>query len=148
MAPLQPSGGAHASGDPRAMVVGEVRREDAPQAPFVQHHDVVHAFPAHRADQPFRVGILPGRARRAPIGDAEVVIIAAPSRGLTGADLKAIVEDGKLLFAYDKTNGRLLRRVEDYFLEAIETVRANRVRYARRKGLQSMETVSVGFKVE
>ena len=84
----------------------------------------------------------------APIGHADVAIIAATSRRLTGADLKAIVEDGKFLFAYDKTNGMLLRRVEDYFLEAIETVRSNRVRYARRKGLQSMETVSVGFKVE
>jgi transitional endoplasmic reticulum ATPase len=101
-------------------------------------------------DQEARAAILRSTLSKlpAPIGDADVAIIAAASRGLTGADLKAIVEDGKLLFAYDKTNGMLLRRVEDYFLEAIETVRANRVRYARRKGLQSMETVSVGFKVE
>lgn len=75
-------------------------------------------------------------------------IIACASRGLTGADLQAVIEDGKLLFAYDKANERPLRRVEDYFLEAIETVRANRVRYARRRGLQSLETVRVGFNID
>jgi hypothetical protein len=67
------------------------------------------------------------------MGDIDVALIAAASRGLTGADLKAVVEDGKLLFAFDKVNALPLRKVEDYFLEAIKTVRANRVRYARRK---------------
>ena len=82
------------------------------------------------------------------IGEIDIPLIAAASRGLTGADLKAVVEDGKLLFAYDKVNALPLRKVDDYFLEAIKTVRANRVRYARRKGLQSMDTVRVGFKVD
>jgi hypothetical protein len=57
---------------PRAVVVGDIRHEDAPQMPFVQHDDVVQAFPPDRADQPFHVGILPGRARRrASVRDAE-----------------------------------------------------------------------------
>ena len=50
-------------------------------------------------------------------------ILAGASRGLTGADLKAVVEDAKLLFAHDKARGKTPRPVEEYYLEAIETVR-------------------------
>jgi transitional endoplasmic reticulum ATPase len=101
-------------------------------------------------DQEARSAILRGSLAKlsASMGDIEVASLAAASRGLTGADIKAVVEDGKLLFAYDKANALPMRRVEDYFLEAIETVRANRLRYARRKGLQAIETVRVGFKTE
>ena len=101
-------------------------------------------------DQEARLAILRASLSKlsASIGDIDVSVIAAASRGLTGADLKAVVEDGKLLFAYDKANGATLRKVEEYFLEAIETVRANRVRYARRKGPQAMEQVRVGFKID
>src|SRR6185295_469963 len=60
-----------------------------------------------------------------PIGGADVAIVASASRGLTGADLKSVVEDGKLMFAHDKANEKPLRQPEDYFLEAIETVRSN-----------------------
>jgi transitional endoplasmic reticulum ATPase len=84
----------------------------------------------------------------ASMGDIDVALIAAASRGLTGADLKAVLEDGKLLFAYDRVNALPPRKAEDYFLEAIKTVRANRVRYARRKGLQSMNGARVGFKID
>jgi hypothetical protein len=52
---------------------------------------------------------------------------------LTGADLKAVVEDGKLLFAHDKVTGKAVHAAEDYFLQAIETLRANRRNYARSK---------------
>jgi SpoVK/Ycf46/Vps4 family AAA+-type ATPase len=58
-----------------------------------------------------------------PIGGADVAIVASASRGLTGADLKSVVEDGKLLFAHDKANEKPLREPEAYFLEAIESVR-------------------------
>src|SRR3989442_1789091 len=49
-----------------------------------------------------------------PISSVDISILAAASRGLTGADLKAVVEDGKLLFANDKSKGKPLRPVEDY----------------------------------
>lgn len=83
-----------------------------------------------------------------PIGAVDVCTLAAASRGLTGADLKAVVEDGKLLFAHDKALGRPLRPVEAYFLKAIETVRANRRNYGRSKPDPSMQVVKIGFCVE
>ncbi len=83
-----------------------------------------------------------------PFSAADVELLASDSRGLTGADLKAVVEDGKLLFAYDKKAGARLRPVEEYFLQAIETVRANRRNYARSKPTRLTEVVKLGFNVE
>lgn len=80
-----------------------------------------------------------------PIRSADTSLLAAATRGLTGADLKAIVEDGKLLFAHDKARGKNLRAVKDYFLEAIATVRANRRTYGRKKAVQSTEGLPFGF---
>src|SRR5580692_6522150 len=34
------------------------------QMAFAEHHDMIEAFPADRADQPFCVGVLPGGTRR------------------------------------------------------------------------------------
>jgi hypothetical protein len=48
---------------------------------------------------------------------------------MTGADLKRIVEDGKLLFAHDVARSREMVATTDYFIRAIETVRTNRQRY-------------------
>jgi broad-specificity NMP kinase len=80
-----------------------------------------------------------------PVRSVDTSLLAAASRGLTGADLKAVVEDGKLLFAHDKTRGRSLRAIEDYFLEAIATVRANRRSYGRRKAIRLEEPAPFGF---
>jgi transitional endoplasmic reticulum ATPase len=80
-----------------------------------------------------------------PLGGSDVERLSVASRGLTGADLKAVVEDGKLLFAHDVAVGKTLRPVEDYFLEAIETVRANQRNYARRKPSRLGEPVKFGF---
>ena len=66
----------------------------------------------------------------APIGNADLAAIAAASHGLTGADLKNVVDDAKLRFAHDRTLHRQAAAVEEYFVEAIETVRANRRKYA------------------
>jgi transitional endoplasmic reticulum ATPase len=71
--------------------------------------------------------------------------LSASSRGLTGADLKAVVEDGKLLYAHDVAEGVLPRPTEEYFLEAIETVRTNHTHYSRRKSLRWGEAIEVGF---
>ncbi len=82
-----------------------------------------------------------------PIGSADAATLAAASHGLTGADLKNVVEDGKLLFAQDRANGRPIRPVEEYFLEAIETVRKSRRNYARSKPPKLGEAVKFGFGV-
>lgn len=81
----------------------------------------------------------------APMDSADIAQIAASARGLTGADLKAVVEDGKLLFAHDISMGEPLRPVEDYFLEAIDTVRANQMNYARAKPPRIAGAAPVGF---
>jgi len=83
-----------------------------------------------------------------PIRSADSDLLASASRGLTGADLKAVIEDGKLLFAHDKANGKPFRAIEDYFIESIETVRANRRGYARSKPSRLAGTVPFGFVAE
>jgi ATP-dependent 26S proteasome regulatory subunit len=82
-----------------------------------------------------------------PVAAVDIARLASASRGLTGADLNAVVEDGKLLFAHDLAHGSPLRPADDYFLEAIETVRANQMSYARRKPLRLTEAVTFGFSV-
>jgi hypothetical protein len=37
-----------------------VRQQNVAQMAFAKYHDMVSAFPADRADQPFRIGVLPG----------------------------------------------------------------------------------------
>jgi transitional endoplasmic reticulum ATPase len=81
----------------------------------------------------------------APMDSADIREIAASSRGLTGADLKAVVEDGKLLFAHDISVGEPLRPIEEYFIEAIDTVRINQMNYARAKPLRLAGGAPVGF---
>jgi SpoVK/Ycf46/Vps4 family AAA+-type ATPase len=97
-----------------------------------------------------RAAILGERLSKAPppLATADIGAIAEASHGLTGADLMAVVEDGKLLFAHDKATGEAARPVEEYFLEAIATVRANRRNYTRRRPAQFMEAREYGFIVE
>ncbi len=90
-----------------------------------------------------RLSKLPG-----PLGSADVRSIASSSRGLTGADLKAIVEDAKLLFARDKLTGRKIAPAEEYFLGAIETIRNNRRNYVRKKPVKVADVVKIGFQAE
>ncbi len=71
----------------------------------------------------------------ASIPPPDIPSLAAATENLTGADLKRLIEDGKLLFAYDKAKGLSLRPSTDYFLAAIETVRTNKERYAQAEQL-------------
>ncbi len=82
-------------------------------------------------DEEAREVILRDRLRKLPgaIGAADPARLAAQSDGLTGADLKRVVEDGKVLFAYDKARGIDPREAEEYFAAAIGTVRANKRTY-------------------
>jgi transitional endoplasmic reticulum ATPase len=64
------------------------------------------------------------------VGQPDIAAIAAASEGLSGADLKRVVEDGKLLFAYDREKRGATEPATTYFLRAIETVRRNKEQYA------------------
>ena len=66
----------------------------------------------------------------AAMGSVDVAAIADATDGLTGADLKALMEDGKMLFAFDRARSRPAEPATQYFLDAIETIRANKQRYA------------------
>src|SRR5215212_5859664 len=85
-------------------------------------------------DEPARAAILAERCAELPasmrVGEADVAQIAAATDGLSGADLKRLVEDGKILLAYDTAQGHSLRPTVEYFLTAVQTVRANKERYA------------------
>lgn len=83
-------------------------------------------------DEDARTAILRERVLRMPsaIGEIDVTALAAATESLTGADIKRVMEDGKILLAYDKARNLPLRPATDYFLEAIATVRENKERYA------------------
>lgn len=81
-----------------------------------------------------------------PLCDVDIARVAAATKGFTGADLKSIVEDGKLQFAHAKATGKAERPVEEYFLEAVAKVRQNRRKYQRRKPVQVMEPPVFGFR--
>ena len=80
-----------------------------------------------------------------PLASADTCLLANASRNLTGADLRSVVEDAKLLYAYDAARAREARPVDDYFLEAIATVRANKRKYKRSKPPKVAEEVGIGF---
>jgi ATP-dependent 26S proteasome regulatory subunit len=81
-----------------------------------------------------------------PIASVDCMALAASSQGLTGADLCSAVEDGKLLLAHDKASGKPLRPVEEYFLDAIETVRENRRNYIKRRP-SPFNPLKIGFEM-
>jgi transitional endoplasmic reticulum ATPase len=83
----------------------------------------------------------------APFSTAKIDVLARTSRGLTGADIKAAVEDGKLLFAHAKLRGAPPRPIEDFFLEAITAIRTTRRNYGKRKS-HSLSDPAIGFLVD
>lgn len=83
-----------------------------------------------------------------PLCDVDAGRLAGASQGATGADLMAIIEDGKLLFARDQTTGKLGCPAEGYFLDAIATIRENRRKYQRRRPAPLIEAQYFGFRAE
>jgi ATP-dependent 26S proteasome regulatory subunit len=81
----------------------------------------------------------------APFSKVDATEIVDASQGLTGADLKSVIEDGKLLLAHDKAAGKTLRPTEEYFLDAIETIRSNRRNYRKRRPKPFGEELRIGF---
>lgn len=84
----------------------------------------------------------------APFDAVDVAAIADAARGMTGADLKAMVDDAKLLFAGDRSRQKDVLPVEEYFYEAIRTIRLNKALYQRGKPSSVADTVTIGFKTE
>ena len=83
-------------------------------------------------DEAARAAILADRVASLPpaMGPLDVARLAEATEGLSGADLKRLVEDGKILFAFDLAQGRAPRPAVEYCLTAADTVRANKERYA------------------
>ncbi len=96
-------------------------------------------------DEAGRAQILRERLRGlpAPFSAVDIEQLAQSSHGLTGADLKAVIEDGKLLYAHDIVSSGTSASVDSYFLRAIAEIRANRVRY--RRPTQKTGSGSFGF---
>lgn len=83
-------------------------------------------------DRAARLGILRHHLTPLPAALASIDLdrLADESDGFTGADLKRLTEDGKLLLAFDRVRDRPLHPVTDYFMEAVGGIRANKARYA------------------
>lgn len=90
--------------------------------------------------EPARAAILADRCVELPaaIGGVDVAQLAAASEGLSGADLKRVVEDGKLLFAFERERKSRTQPATEYFLRAIETVRRNKAQYAEAEARARM----------
>jgi ATP-dependent 26S proteasome regulatory subunit len=66
-----------------------------------------------------------------PFCDIEIHRLVDVTSGFTGADLKRLLDDGRNLCAFDRCNGQPLRRITEYFLEAVKTVKDNKNKYAQ-----------------
>ena len=84
-------------------------------------------------DEPARRAILAQLVATLPqvLRGLDLEQLTAAAEGFTGADLKRVIDDGKALYAFDRAADRSLQPITDYFLAAIETVRANKLRYAK-----------------
>jgi ATP-dependent 26S proteasome regulatory subunit len=88
------------------------------------------------------------QALPAPLSGADAGRLAAAAHGLTGADLKAVVEDAKLLFAHAVSTGTPERPVEEYFLEAIKEVHTNHRNYSKKRPPAFAAPARIGFRAE
>lgn len=79
-----------------------------------------------------------------PFPSADFESLAGATKGLTGADIKAIIEDAKLLFVHQNSKAELVRPLEEYFREAIAELRRNHRRYKKHKPVRS-EPACIGF---
>src|SRR5271156_2917577 len=61
--------------------------------------------------------------------DVDVPKLIIATEGFTGADLKRLVEDGKAIYAFDKSKGVEPGPVTGYFMQAVESVRQNKQHY-------------------
>lgn len=83
-------------------------------------------------DEAARTAILADLVAALPpvLRHVDVSRIGAASDGFTGADLRRVIDDGKSLYAFARSNEKSPQPLTDYFLAAIESVRANKEKYA------------------
>ena len=81
----------------------------------------------------------------APFNEADIGRIVPASDGLTGADLKYVVDDAKLLYAGERARGNPPGPVEEYFLRAIADVKTNRRRYSSSRAPKISGAPRFGF---
>jgi ATP-dependent 26S proteasome regulatory subunit len=72
-----------------------------------------------------RIAELPDELRT-----VDMEALKSATEGFTGADLKRMVEDGKAIYAYDKSKGIEHKAPTEYFLNAVDGVRENKQRFA------------------
>ena len=83
-------------------------------------------------DPQARTNILSDHLKNVPeeLTPVDVPLLISATEGFTGADLKRLVEDGKAIYAYDKSRGAALLPKTDYFMRAVEAVKKNKQHYA------------------
>jgi AAA+ superfamily predicted ATPase len=82
-------------------------------------------------DEAGRKAILAAAQLPEVLQPADISAVASATDAFTGADLKRLCEDAKLLYAFDRARGSAIRPPTDYFLTATEMVRQNKDRYAQ-----------------
>lgn len=82
-------------------------------------------------DEDARFEILQDHSHKLPseLRKFDAARVAAGTDGLTGADLKRLIEDTKILVAYDKSRKLNIQNSSIYFDKAIETIRSNKEKY-------------------
>jgi transitional endoplasmic reticulum ATPase len=95
-------------------------------------------------DATARAQILEDRCADLPaqLGAVDVEKLAGLTEGMSGADLRRMVEDGKLLYAYDLARELPTKAITDYMVVAMETVQANKQHYARAEARASKRSPS------
>jgi ATP-dependent 26S proteasome regulatory subunit len=75
----------------------------------------------------------------AELRKVDLAALIAATENFTGADLKRLVEDGKAIYAYDKSKRLDLKEPVHYFLQAVESVQKNKQRYAEAEMQAAMK---------
>jgi AAA+ superfamily predicted ATPase len=83
-------------------------------------------------DRTARLQILQDLMREVPppFSEADLDKLADETEELTGADVRRVIEDGKVLFAFARAKKHAPTPITDYFVRAVATVRQNKKRYA------------------
>ncbi len=95
-------------------------------------------------DEKARLEILSDHSSNLPeqLRGVDVGQLASQTEGLTGADLRRLIEDGKILYAYDKSRNRETDNVLGYFQQAIETIRSNKEKYLEAEAKSKSKTMA------
>lgn len=84
-------------------------------------------------DRAARLQILAAHAEKLPdvLRDVDLEQLADVTENLTGADLRRLMEDGKILYAYDRSRELPIEGTTTYFERALETIKSNKEKYLK-----------------